>query len=174
MNIIIFGPMGSGKDVLADYLVERGYTKRKLGKEIHNAIEMLNYDNIDERLLMQEYAQVCRELFGDKVWICTVLNSVQPNEHTVIADGRQLNELETFTEMNYLTIGLRSDEDLRDRRIIKRDGYSQKDRFKFQTELDALNSVEKCDIIIDNNYSSIMEFTDKFEELLRVNKIKLF
>jgi dephospho-CoA kinase len=155
-NVIIFGPMGAGKDEIANILAdEYGYMIYKLGKYIREDCDKRNYKALDKRKLYQDYGQFNRQLFGDDVWnealhtditaqyeIYQELDGRQLN--FVIADGRQLNELGYWSGKGFVTLGVYANEDLRAIRLIKRDGKDQSKYFKHDTELQAIDCFKQC------------------------------
>lgn len=158
-GILIMGTMGSGKDEVADILKEYGYTKVKLGKDIKENVDKYNYNNKPTRPLYQQYGQLCRQLFGEDVWNAALAREILKMKaqykinNFAIADGRQNNEFEFWKARGFITIGIVADADLRDKRIIKRDGTSQKEYFNHSTEIEAMECVKKCDYIVENNES---------------------
>lgn len=164
-NIILFGCMGAGKDTIADYLAnEYGYIKVKLGKYIHENCDKYDYKNLDKRKLMQDYGQMCRELFGIDVWNETLWGEIQ-NEYElyseldgrelkfVIADGRQLNEFKYWKGKGFTSVGVCANRELRADRLYKRDGVNEAANFEHDTEKQALQCALKCDYVINNNGS---------------------
>ena len=161
MNIIIFGQMGSGKTSVANYLSKTyGFNKFSLGAKIHSECR-IHGNEIREEL--QKYGQAMREIFGENVWCDylyyqTVSKSLSKDK-ICIDDGRQINELQYFTNINYLPIGVIADKELRLERLMKRVNYEiDPATFYHQTETQAEQCVNKCEIKIYNNsdYASLI------------------
>jgi dephospho-CoA kinase len=158
-GVIIFGQMGSGKDTVADMLREYGYTTAKIGKYIRENVDKYNYAFENKRPLYQQYGQMCRQLFGENVWNETLKNDIKilSVQHGIsnfaIADGRQLNEFEYWKSRGFLTVGILADANIRDKRLIERDGISQKQYFDHQTEIEAMECIQRCSYIVNNNES---------------------
>jgi dephospho-CoA kinase len=102
---------------------------------------------------------MCRQLFGDNVWNETLENDIKilSVQHGIsnfaIADGRQLNELAYWQSRGFITLGITADADIRDKRLIERDGVSQKQYFNHQTEIEAMDCIQRCNYIVNNNES---------------------
>lgn len=155
LNIIIFGKIASGKDTLADFLVEAfNYKKLKLGKYIREQVDKLSLQPFtDRRNEYQQYGQSCRRIFGYDVWNEATFREIDINlpVNFIIADGRQVNEYDYWKSKGFFTVGIFADETTRDERVIARDGKSQKEHFNHETETQAGRCVQKSDFIVNNN-----------------------
>jgi hypothetical protein len=123
MIVGLSGVARSGKDTIADYLVENyGFTKISFADPIREALVRLNpeidVDGYDMRLstavsllgweqlkdaskgirgLMQRMGtEVGREMFGDDIWVNIALNSISPEMKAVITDVRYPNEADAI------------------------------------------------------------------------------
>jgi dephospho-CoA kinase len=174
-GFLIFGQMGSGKDTVADILREYGYTTVKLGKYIRQHVDKLNYIEQDKRPLYQQYGQTMRFLFGENVWNEALYNDIKilyhdkRIEHFAIADGRQKNEFRYWRGKGFYTIGIEASPEIREERLIKRDGVSQKQYFGHQTEVEAAENIKRCDFKLDNNHS-IECLREQVEMILKMIK----
>ena len=150
-NIILFGQMGSGKSTVAKYLCDNyGYTKFSLGEKIHSECELYN---MHDREHLQTYGQMMREIFHENIWCDYLINRSKGIDRIVIDDARQLNEFDYFIKKGYLPIAVIADEELRLERLQKRVDYKIKpDSFKHETELQAMQCVNKCKIKLFNSY----------------------
>lgn len=188
-GIIIFGTMGAGKDELALALREciPGAAIYKLGGDIRKPIDKLSLyvPEIDEnkRSFYQKYGQGLRELIHKDVWNymtydhieMTKITQFTANTMPVIADGRQMNEFEFWSEKGYLTIGIYASEKIRTSRLLKRDGYvPDESAFTHNTELQAMYIVlNKARISFDNcgNIEDLKKFAKKVSEEIQANLI---
>jgi len=150
-NIILFGQMGSGKSTVAKYLCDNyGYTKFSLGEKIHSECELYK---MHDREHLQAYGQMMRQVFHENIWCDYLINRSRGIDRIVIDDARQENEYDYFTEKGYLPIAIIADEELRLERLQKRVDYKIKpDSFKHETELQAMQCVNKCKIKLFNSY----------------------
>ena len=95
-GIVIFGTMGSGKDSLAEMLVENISNAKiyKLGENIRGIVDAAG---TPDRALYQEYGQMVREVLGPDAWNNICLKKIEADRlvqkfnFPVIADGRQIN-----------------------------------------------------------------------------------
>jgi len=120
MILAISGTARSGKDTVADYLVEKhGYVKMAFADPIREALYRLNpeitdmsglvygfqqavdlfgWEDMKEyfpryRVLMQRMGtEVGREIFGDDIWVDAAMKRMGGLENVVLADCRYPNE----------------------------------------------------------------------------------
>lgn len=163
-NIIIFGQMGAGKSTLAKLLQSNyGYEVLHLGEKIHSECRLHGSETREE---MQQYGQAMRNIFGQDVW-CNYLMQKIETEYAgvpvVIDDGRQINELVYFKSMGFITLGIKTNFNIRYDRLSKRVSYKiNEDSFYHETEVQAGLSYEVCKYQINNNGS----LDDLIKELL--------
>jgi len=173
-NILIIGCMGSGKDTVADTLHELAdYRTLKLGRWIREHVDLLYYDETPDRKrqLYQEYGQWARKNYGPDVWNVATLNSMSMLAGAfssapypfVIADGRQVNEVEFWKKRGFHVVGVQADPFVRALRLRGRDGFNQETAFKHETEISAQYIMDNglCDSMIDNTGICIAEFKRK-------------
>jgi dephospho-CoA kinase len=141
-DIIIFGEMGAGKDeaakILSDVLNAHIV---KLGKRIREDVDTI-YEllptNPNKRKLYQDYGEGMRQIFGVDVWNLFLHDSIRPGMERghshIIADGRQNHELEYWTKLGFVPIGITADEEIRINRLKDRDGFDQSEMFNHVTE----------------------------------------
>jgi len=150
-NIILFGQMGSGKSTVAKYLCDNyGYTKFSLGEKIHSECELYG---MHDREHLQTYGQIMRQIFHENIWCDYLINRSKGIDRIVIDDARQLNEFDYFIKKGYLPIAVIADEELRLERLQKRVDYViNSNSCKHETELQAMQCVNKCNIKLFNSY----------------------
>jgi len=176
--ILIVGTMGSGKTIVADYLVnEYKYKKHSMAYWLKHTI-MLHYglDKIDKdmiindktmRKLMQELGNYMRKI--DIKWhIDEVIRRLKECKHEdlfVIDDIRFINELNSFTEFKPISIKIVSDERTRLERIILRDMIVPS-----ETEIHDVSEIDIIDMVtdftIDNNKDKVHLF-DNIDRIMR-------
>lgn len=145
--------MGSGKSTIATYLRDNyDYHIFSLGEKIHQECKFFNKH---DREHMQKYGQSMREIFNEFIWCDYVINKANNlgiKERICIEDGRQLNEYNYFTNKNYLTIGVNIEDHIRLERLQKRIDYEFDPKTLIhETELQAQQCVDRCNITIFNN-----------------------
>ena len=159
MNIILFAQMGSGKDSVAQIFIDfAGYIKGKLGAEIRSDVDtyvkLMGIDDSERRRLYVEYGQGKRQMFGENIWCSILQEKVQDiiNEgKLIIADARQINEYDYFVNrLGFIPIAIDTNEEIRSKRLIDRDGYDQSNQFHSDIEKQAKKVIEK--IKADNGY----------------------
>lgn len=126
MIIGVLGLIGSGKGTVSDILVSKGFVKESFAAPVKDAVSaifgwdraMLEGDttesrefrekkdefwsealgrNITPRLALQLMGtEAGREVFGEDVWVQSLLRRASKNENTVIADVRFPNEIEAI------------------------------------------------------------------------------
>jgi hypothetical protein len=120
MILALSGSARSGKDTIADYLVEHhGYVKMSFADPIREALYRLNpeitdmsgliykfqqavnlfgWEDMKEyfpmyRVLMQRMGtEVGREMFGEDIWVNAAMERAKGNDRVVLADCRYPNE----------------------------------------------------------------------------------
>jgi cytidylate kinase len=122
MKIIINGRAASGKDVVADYLVNKyNFKKVSFAEPIYQIAR--NYFNMEikDRDLLQQIGQKMREI-NPNVWVNYAFKVANQYENAVIADLRQANEYLKSVEYDYFPIRINADLDIRIKRLRDRDG----------------------------------------------------
>jgi len=157
--------MGSGKSTIANYLCDTyGYTKFSLGEKIHSECELYNKH---DRTHLQQYGQMMRQLFSETIWCDYVVNKSKGIDKIIIDDGRQLNEYDYFTNLEYLPIGVFVNKERRIERLKNRVNYEiDPETFEHETEKQARDCVKKCKIKICNNW-------DETELINQIDKIMM-
>jgi dephospho-CoA kinase len=121
-KIIINGRGGSGKDTVADYLIESyGFEKIAFADRIYDVARDyfgMTYKNRD---LLQKIGQKFREI-RPTIWIDLTMDKAVNMDACVISDLRQSNEYSIALENGFLPIRINTDLNLRIDRIHKRDG----------------------------------------------------
>lgn len=146
MNILLVGQMGSGKDTVADILVEKyGYTNHKLGLYIRKHVDEI-YSHLDaaqRRPYYQAYGETLRENIDIDIWNDSCKSRIDfENEKVVISDCRQPHEIEYWTKIGFTPVGIYVTEKQRIERLLSRDGTNfNADSFNHSTEINAKNII---------------------------------
>lgn len=121
-RIIVNGRGGSGKDELADYLVEKhGFTKIAFADGIYEIARRYFGMKYKDRYLLQRIGQKMREV-KNTIWIDYTMSKIENLDRVVISDLRQSNEYQIALEHGFLPIRVSADLNKRIERIEKRDG----------------------------------------------------
>lgn len=164
-RIIINGRALTGKDTIADYLVERyGYTKISFAEGIYKvAFDIFNMGQKD-RWLLQQIGKKMREI-EPNVWIDYVMKKInsQDDSKWVISDLRRTNEYIIAINNGFIPIKVYADLDIRIERAINRDGtYPNTDLWENESETGA------------DNFSYIEEFENNETKIDIYKKIDKF
>ena len=126
MIIGVLGLIGSGKGTVSDILVSKGFVKESFAAPVKDAVSaifgwpraMLEGDTSESREFREKKdecwskalgyevtprialqlmgTEAGRDVFGDNLWVQSLLNRASQNENTVIADVRFPNEIEAI------------------------------------------------------------------------------
>lgn len=156
-GIAIFGGMGSGKDTLAEILLQSkensaiyniGYICREFMK-----ISKVNkrWEN-KSRELSQTVASKLREIDANILNDYTYANAIFNSEFPIIVGGRTFKDFEYWKEKGFLLVGITADYNTRVERLLSRDSEFNKEDLNHETEKDTdYISKELCKIVISNN-----------------------
>lgn len=155
------------------FKVPLGSKIKKISKELMYAggIEQ------EDRTAYQSVGQEMRRIFGDLVWCAAVEKRIaeikskwgrSKNYIFIIDDGRQYNEYDYWTGKGFTAVGITADLETRIERVLKRDGYDQRNNMGFENEISA-NAVaqEKCKYLIRND-GTLDELREAVRGILRV------
>lgn len=176
MKIALVGKMRSGKDSVADMLVDNyGYTEYKLSSGINHVVKTLRLSDTElkNRAMYQKIGQFMRTIETD-VWCnytwrqfevdCKYSELINNSLITdiVISDVRQQNEADFFREKGFIIVKIQSTDEIRRKRIVESGDIMNEEDFTHETEL----SVDGIDVdyIIENN-GTIKELYQKVELL---------
>jgi len=166
LKIGLTGKARSGKDTVANYLVEQYYFRRvAFGDALKKYVSEIFPDLANEnkpRALLQRFGQSMRE-FDEDVWIKHALNQANgPN--VVISDVRQPNEYRRLKELGYVIIRVESNTQNRfDRMMALGDVFNEND-LKDETET-ALDDYD-VDFTLYND-GDLMVLTEQVDVILR-------
>lgn len=141
-NIFLIGKAGSGKDTVAEILKEYGYTPYALAAPIREEYKRFFPDKNPrhDRNKLIEMGQAYKMLYGEDVWVLLTNEIIANNnpKHVCIIDGRYKVEYDHYVnKLGYFPIRVCCPKELRFERLIKRDGNTQADALKKESnELD--------------------------------------
>ncbi len=178
MLVGVVGLNGSGKNVLADYLVDNySFAHVDLGQEIRDELEKLGRDKVN-RMEMISLGNEMRSANGADYWCKKALDSLN-SPNIVITSLRNPAEIDAIKKRNGVIVGVVADQETRFYRILERmksgrHGSMDFEDFRSMEEQEMYNDdpakqqVAKCidmaDFSIDNN-GSINDFYMKAAEI---------
>lgn len=161
MKIAIMGKAGSGKDTIADYMVEKyGYKKVSFAMGLKNVATGLYFMKGKDRKLLQDLGTALRSV-RKSVFIDYTLSKVE--ENTVISDLRFEDEYRRLTEEGFFIIKVEAPTMERLERISKRDGIVIDDEY-----LKILSSPIECYLDDENKFfANIIKNDGSIEDLYK-------
>ena len=144
MNVAVIGKMGSGKDVIGEYLIRKyGFTRYAFADNVKLIAEVwfpgLYGDGKEKpRKLLQDVGTKFREIDSD-VWIKAMLEDIDSNEgvakahgfrieDVVVTDVRMPNEYKALKDRGFKFIRVDVDNETRIQRLRDRgDSFTEKD-----------------------------------------------
>jgi dephospho-CoA kinase len=162
LKIGLTGKARSGKDTVANYLVERHQFKRvAFGDSLKRFLSEIFPDLINEnkpRALLQRFGQSMRE-FDEDVWIKHALNKANGSK-IVITDVRQPNEYLRLKDLGYVIIRVESTTQNRFNRMMTLGDVFNENDMRDETET-ALDSYDvDFTIVNDGDLSMLSEQVD--------------
>ncbi len=122
-KILINGRGGSGKDTLADYLVENyGFKKIAFADGIYDIARKYFNMEVKDRRTLQLIGEKMREI-NPNIWVDYTFEKAEKYDKVVISDCRQFNEYEKGLNSGFLPIRIETDLEKRIERLEKRDGF---------------------------------------------------
>ena len=119
MIIGITGPMASGKSVLVEMLVERGFSYFQLSEEVREEAKKLGI--AIERKALQDLGNAMREKYGNGYWAERVAAKMVSGKNSVIDGIRNPGEIEVFKKIsNFILVGIDAPIEKRFKWIIAR------------------------------------------------------
>lgn len=173
--VTISGKARSGKDTLADYLIENSpedavYSKTALGNPI-KAVHKVLYGHTDKKdregLIMIGQGLRAKE---PHIWIITWLRhaiesfAYEESSKLIVTDVRQPNEFSFFKSLGALTVRVDSDETKRREMLTKLDGESALDDTLLNDETESHVSTFDTDIVLYNAYDGL--YTASMESVI--------
>lgn len=167
MKIALVGKARSGKDTVADYLVENyGFKEYKFSKGIHDVVDLLRGGNTSKskrRRELQEVGQSLRLALGEDIWINYTMRQILQDRHenVVISDCRQQNEADRLRKEGYFLVRVDADDDLRIKRMIAAgDNFTAEDLNHETEHIDF-----DVDEILDNN-GTVLHLISQIEDIM--------
>lgn len=165
MRFMLIGRAGSGKDTVADYLVERhGFVKLSFAAKLKAiAEEMFPISwQASRRRLLQDLGMKFREI-EENCWVDYLLRQVHRYQKVVITDCRYDNEYEICLISNFIPAKIDCADKVRAERLYKRDGrrMTAQEQSHISEQLNV-----PCDYHLDNNYDLVTLY-DQIERMVQ-------
>jgi dephospho-CoA kinase len=154
LRFILIGRAGSGKDTVADYLIEKyGFHRYSFAEKLKEvALDLFPVQfKKDRRNLLQQLGAKLREINED-VWVNYLLHTMPGNSITniVITDCRYENEYDICTKDGFIAVKVNCDDRVRAERLYQRDG-------RRMTPAEQAHISERlnvpCDYHLNNNFA---------------------
>lgn len=97
MIIGITGPIASGKSVLVEMLIERGFVYLEISEEVRKEAEKLGV--AIERKALQDLGNAMREKYGNGYWAERAISRIEKGKNYVIAGIRNPGEIEVLKRL---------------------------------------------------------------------------
>ncbi|MBS3147243.1 dephospho-CoA kinase [Candidatus Woesearchaeota archaeon] len=178
------GPIASGKDIVANYLVKKGFSYYSLSQIVRDEADSKGLSK--SREILQNIGNELRNKHGNKILAERIINKIDFNKNSVIDSIRNPGEIEILKKLgNFLLIGVTASIDTRFKRLLIRNKESDPKTYDEFLRLEARDrginepnsgqQVQKClelaDIQFVNEFNSIDEFEKQIEILLQEKKI---
>jgi len=160
-NIFFVGKAGAGKTYAVKYLVEQyGYISAKFAYPVYNlAYNYFDMVNKDRKLLQVIGTDVAREQIDNNIWVNRFKQDIEIVEKTrkamglplpkfALDDCRFINEYEVLRGMGWIGFYLDVADEIRFKRLKKRDGDAQITTLNHKSELELDQFKDKL-IVID-------------------------
>ena len=182
MIIGITGPIASGKSVLVEMLVEKGFIYHSLSDEVREEANKLGIGI--NRKALQDLGNAMREKFGDGYWAERIVSSVKSGKNHVVDGIRNPGEIEVMKKLgNFILIGVDAPIEKRCTWIMNRNKDSDPKTFEEIKAIDARDrgvgeksfgqNSAKCYAMADvylKNDGSFEELSKKIGDLLETLK----
>lgn len=170
LKIALAGLMRSGKDTVAEYLINRYNFKRyAFGDELKRYYHELFGDSESKpREGYQWFGQVMRQHKPD-IWVRKCFDNIEKenNKYIVISDLRQPNEYEKCQLEGFILVKVECDDELRLKRILEKNDKFDMKNLQHETESHIDNF--EYDYIIKND-GSLDELYKQVDEIINTLK----
>jgi dephospho-CoA kinase len=139
MIIGITGPIASGKSVIIDMLIEKGFVYHKLSGEVRDEANKLGIPI--ERKPLQDLGNAMREKYGNGYWAERLVAKIVPEKNYVIDGVRNPGEIDVLKKLgNFILIGVNAPIEKRFQWMVTRNKDSDPKNFE---ELKAVDSRDR-------------------------------
>ena len=105
MIIGITGPIASGKSVLVEMLIEKGFVYHRLSEEVRE--EAKNLGIAIERKALQDLGNAMREKYGNGYWAERLISKLIANKNHVVDGIRNPGEIDVLRKNNnFILVGV--------------------------------------------------------------------
>jgi dephospho-CoA kinase len=182
MIIGITGPIASGKSVLVEMLIEKGFVYHRLSDEVRDEAKKVGV--AIERKALQDLGNAMREKFGNGYWAERLSKRMEQGKNYVIDGIRNPGEVDFLRKMgNFVLVGVNAPVEKRFQWILARNKDSDpktleevkamesRDRGVGEAEhgQQSLKCFDMADVYVMND-GTFEELAKKFSELLETIK----
>lgn len=165
-GLIIFGEKGSGKDTVANLINDYStcnvsfFNIGDLCRDMSCMFLATDKWNNNKRKFYVDTAKKLKELDIDflsyyvvgkilEKFDCKSLDSIGESELIIVTGGRTYEDYDFWKERKFSVVGIYCDEEIRQQRLMNRDGYKQ--NIVDTLEKNTKEIIKKADYIIDNS-----------------------
>lgn len=165
IRFVLIGRAGSGKDTVADHLVQHhGFVKLSFAAKLKAIAEEM-FPVLwqgSKRRLLQELGMKFREI-EEGCWVDYLLRQVHKHPKVVITDCRYENEYDICLKSGFIPVKINCDDKVRADRLYKRDGrrMTAQEQAHISEQLNV-----PCDYHLDNNYD-LVNLYDQIERMVQ-------
>lgn len=136
MIIGIVGPIASGKNVLSDILVERGFIRLSFSEEVRKEANLRRIPI--ERKYLQDLGNLMREKYGSGYWAERVVTQIEEGKNYVVEGIRNPGEVNILRRLQgFVFIGIDAPLEKRYQWIVERNKDSDPKSLEKISEMDA-------------------------------------
>lgn len=165
-GLIVFGEKGSGKDTVARLINE--YSSKNVSffnigdlcRDMSCMFLATDKWSNSKREFYVETAKKLKEIDIDflsyyvvgkilEKFKCTSLNDIGDNELIIVTGGRTEEDYSFWKERNFGVVGIHCDEEIRQQRLMNRDGYTQNSIDSLEKNTKEI--IKRADYTLDNS-----------------------
>ena len=174
MRIFIMGRAGTGKDTLADYLVdEYNFKKYRLAQMVEDLCrDYFGMNGTKNRRMMIDVSEKMKNTFGIDFWIKALTRKAKREMEfgcyngVVISDVRFPQEYRYFYRRGFYPVRVEAPREVCMERLQLRDGSAQLETLDDPTEL-ALEGWSARDVFNSSTYTRLYQLADNLMDELR-------
>lgn len=178
MIVGIVGPIASGKNVLGEMLIEKGFVLLKLSVEVKEEVKMRGLPI--ERASLQDIGNEMRAKNGNEYWAERVIRKMEPGKNYVVDGIRNPGEIEALRKLSdFILVDVDAPIEKRLQWIIARNHDGDPKTIEDIKAIDARDmgigeaehgqQTSKCQSMADvhiTNDGTLNELTEKLDEFL--------
>lgn len=177
MKLFLMGKAGSGKDTIADYLVNRhGFKRFRLAQPIEDLCRSEYGMYGKDRELMIRVGEEYKQRYGQSYWLDIIVSQIHQhhNVNVLVSDVRFPYEWDYFTTEGYKSVRVIAPALKRVRWLRERDGNPQIDSLDDPTEKQVDNLPAEHAIHNNNSIQQLKDEVDIIIETIKSQEMELW